>query len=53
MSLGLRDDGFFVAAVSPMGPAVVLGILPGSSLLEIDGRKTEGAVFSELLDSLR
>lgn len=53
MSLGLRDGGFFVAAVSPMGPAVVLGILPGSSLLEIDGRKTEGAVFSELLDSLR
>lgn len=53
MSLGLRDDGVFVAAVSPMGPAAVLGILPGSSLLEIDGRKTEGAVFSELLDSLR
>lgn len=53
MSMGLRDDGFYVAAVSPLGPAAVAGVLPGTVVLEIDGRKTEGTAFSELLEPLR
>lgn len=53
MSMGLRDDGFYVVAVSPLGPAAVAGVLPGTAVLEIDGRKTEGAAFSELLEPLR
>jgi carboxyl-terminal processing protease len=53
LALGLRDDGLYVAAVSPLGPAAVAGVLPGSLVLEIDGRKTEGAAFLELLEPLR
>lgn len=53
VTLGLRDDGPYIAAVSPLGPAAVAGVLPGSALLEIDGRKTAGTDFSELIDLLR
>lgn len=53
MTLGLRDDGPYIAAVSPLGAAALAGVLPGSGLLEIDGRKTQGADFSELLGPLR
>jgi carboxyl-terminal processing protease len=53
MTLGLRDDGPYVAAVAPSGPAAMAGILPGSGLLEVDGRKTDGIQFSELVEPLR
>jgi carboxyl-terminal processing protease len=53
ITLGLRDDGPYIAAVSPLGPAAAAGVLPGSALLEIDGRKTAGTEFSELIEPLR
>ncbi len=53
ISLGLRDDGPYIAAVTPLGPAANAGVLPGSGLLEIDGRKTQGTAFAELLGPLR
>jgi carboxyl-terminal processing protease len=53
MTVGLRDDGPYVAAVAPRGPAAEGGVLPGSALLEIDGRKTSGAEFSEWTGALR
>lgn len=52
ITLGLRDDGPYIAAVSPLGSAAVAGVLSGSALLEIDGRKTPGVNFSELIGPL-
>lgn len=52
ITLGLRDDGPYVSAVAPAGAAATAGVLPGSSLLEIDGRKTEGIAFKDLLGPL-
>jgi carboxyl-terminal processing protease len=48
LTLGLRDDGPYIAAVSPSGAAATAGVLPGSGLLEIDGRPTKGVGFSDL-----
>jgi carboxyl-terminal processing protease len=53
LALGLRDDGPYIAAVAPSGPAALAGVIPGSAILEIDDRKTAGAAFSELLGPLR
>ncbi|MEO7100095.1 MAG: S41 family peptidase [Luteolibacter sp.] len=53
LALGLRDDGPYIANISPLGPAALANILPGSSLLEIDGRKTAGVAFPEIIDPLR
>lgn len=53
LTLGLRDDGIYVAAVAPQGPASAAGLLPGSSLLEIDGRALQGAGFADCLAALR
>lgn len=53
ITLGLRDDGPYILAVSPLGAAAVAGVLPGSALLEIDGRKTEGTEFTDLLGPLQ
>jgi len=53
LTIGLRDDGPYVAAVSPLGPAANAGVLPGSALLEIDGKKTDAAGFSDWLSALR
>lgn len=52
-ALGLRDDGPYIANVTPLGPAALANLLPGSSLLEIDGRKTEGVSFPEIIAPLR
>jgi carboxyl-terminal processing protease len=52
-ALGLREDGPYIANVTPLGPAALANILPGSSILEIDGRKTEGTAFSEIIPPLR
>lgn len=53
LTLGLRADGPFIASVAPLGPAADAGILPGSSLLEIDGRKTQSTEFTDLMGPLR
>jgi carboxyl-terminal processing protease len=53
MTLGLRDDGPYIVAVSPLGPAALAGVLPGSALLEIDGRKTQDVEFLQLIEPLR
>lgn len=53
LTIGIRDDGPYIAAVEPQGPAANAGLLPGSALLEIDGGKVDSAGFSEWLDPLR
>ncbi len=53
ITLGLRDDGPYVAAVAPLGAGAVAGVLPGSALLEIDGRATAGVKFSDLTSPLQ
>jgi carboxyl-terminal processing protease len=53
MTLALRDDGPYVAAIARQGPAANAGVLPGSAVLEIDGRKTVGTEFSNWLEALR
>lgn len=37
LTLGLRDDGPFVANVAPATPASRAGLLPGAAILEVDG----------------
>lgn len=53
ITLGLRDDGPYIAAVAPLGAAFTAGVLPGAGVLEIDGRKTHGVEFQDLLGPLR
>ncbi len=53
LTFGLRDDGPYIASVAPQGPAATAGVLPGSALLEIDGKKTPAAGFSEWTAALR
>lgn len=53
LTFGLRDDGPYIASVAPHSPAANAGVLPGSALLEIDGKKAEGAGFSEWTSALR
>lgn len=52
ITLGLRHEGLYVAAVAARGAAADAGVLPGAGILEIDGRKTAGVEFSELLGPL-
>ncbi len=52
MSLALRDDGLYIAAVAPSGAAQAAGVLPGSAVLEIDGAKTGEIEFSQAMDLL-
>lgn len=37
LTLGVRDDGPFLANVAPATPASRAGLLPGSAILEVDG----------------
>lgn len=53
ITFGLRDDGVYVAAVAPQGPAALAGVLPGSAVLEVDDRKIAGAEFSDWITALR
>ncbi len=52
LALALRDDGPYIAAVSPLGPAALGGVLPGSALLEINARKISAADFANLTGML-
>ncbi|WP_035606581.1 S41 family peptidase [Haloferula sp. BvORR071] len=51
LTLGLRDDGVYISNVAPVSPASRAGLLPGSGILGINGRKPEE--LPVLLTSLR
>lgn len=53
LTVGLRDDGPYIAAVAPQGPAANAGMLPGSGLLEIDGNKVDAAGFNDWTQALQ
>jgi len=53
LTIGLRDDGPYLSAIAPQGPAAAAGMLPGSALLEIDGRKVTAADFDDWIAALR
>ncbi len=53
LTIGLRDDGPHLAAIAPQGPAAAAGLLPGSALLEIDGRAVDAAGFDDWSAALR
>ncbi len=53
LTLGMRDDGPYVAAVSREGAAAEAGVLPGSVILRIDEQEMEKASLPELLVMLR
>lgn len=53
LTFSLRADGPYIAAVAPHGPAANAGLRPGSAVLEIDDRKTEGAGFTDCLAALK
>ena len=38
LTLGIRDDGPFVSNIAPATPASRAGLLPGSAILEVDGK---------------
>lgn len=52
VTLAVRDDGPYISAVAPLGPAAVAGVLPGSSVLEIEGLKTKDTDLRNLLGTL-
>jgi len=51
LTLGLRDDGLFIANVAPATPASRAGLIPGSAILSIDGNPPPP--LADLLPSLR
>lgn len=53
LSIGMRDDGPYVAAVAPLGAAADAGVLPGSALKEIDGVAVEGGRMDGWMVALR
>jgi len=53
LTLGMREGGPHVAAVSPGGAAAAAGVVAGSGLLAVDGVEVGGAGFGDLLESLR
>ncbi len=52
ITLGVRDDGPYVSAVAPSGAAAQAGVLPGSSVLEIEGMATKDTALTDLLGTL-
>ncbi len=53
LALALRDDGIYIANVSPLGPAALAGVLPGALLLENNGKKITEVPLPDLLVNLR
>lgn len=51
LTLGVRDDGPYLANVAPASPASRAGLLPGSALLSVDGNPPPP--IADLLSSLR
>ncbi|RYD17752.1 MAG: S41 family peptidase [Verrucomicrobiaceae bacterium] len=52
ITLAVRDDGPYISAVAPLGPAAKANVLPGSSVLEIEGLKTKDTDLGNLLGTL-
>lgn len=53
ITLGLRDDGAYIAAVEPHSPGEKAGLTPGSALLSIDGQATKDLAIETLLGRLQ
>jgi len=53
LTFALRDDGPYISGVAPHGPGGDAGVLPGSSILEINGQKAVDIPFADLLSLLR
>lgn len=52
ITLGLRDDGPWLAGVAPGGPAAKAGLAPGTALREIDGKSAAALTLAQLLERL-
>lgn len=53
LTLGWRDDGPYIANVFPASPAAAAGLLPGSTLLEVNAHSVTKLAPAELLSRLR
>jgi carboxyl-terminal processing protease len=53
LSMGVRDNGLYVMNVSPGGAAAKAGVIPGSSVLEINGKPTEGGDYVQMIGALQ
>lgn len=53
LTLGLREDGAYIAAIAPRGPAAEAEVPVGASLVAVDGQATGGIALDVLLASLR
>lgn len=51
-TLGVRDDGPYVAGVDTRGPAATAGLLPESGILQIDGQDAKELPLTDLLARL-
>jgi carboxyl-terminal processing protease len=51
LTLGVRDDGIYIDNVAPASPASRAGLLPGTGILEVDGK--EPPPIAPLLSILR
>ncbi len=53
LSLGVRDDGPYLAGIDIHGPAASAGLLAGSAVLKINGEDPKDVPWQELLDRLK
>lgn len=53
LSLGVRDDGPYLAGIDPQGPAASAGLLAGGAVLKINGEDLKDVPWQELLDRLK
>lgn len=53
LSLGMRDDGPYLAGIDLHGPAADAGLLPGCSVLRINDEEIREVSWKDLLDRLR
>jgi len=52
LSLGVRDDGPYLAGIDTHGPAASAGLLAGSAVLKINGAEVKDVPWQELLERL-
>jgi carboxyl-terminal processing protease len=52
LSLGVRDDGPYLAGIDTHGPAASAGLLAGSAVLKINDAEVKDVAWQELLDRL-
>ncbi len=53
LSLGVRDDGPYLAGIDTHGPAASAGLLAGSAVLKINGEDPKDIPWNDLLDRLK